>query len=536
MSQGEDSDHDEGEELLRPMSVDSESFTSESTSSFEDANSANWKRTSTSPGIRTALSLLSVTVMVVGLVVIVVGDVKVLSVKKQAEPQLFQSGVKAYDDAFHLALSEVAANTVNGSFIAGSGWSQLWTRDTSYAVELAASLVNPRASKWSLQECTEQVPTVGNPWLQDECGHFQGWPNLSDAIVGAQGAWALYLSTGDRDFLSWAYSVTQMSLVRAERDVFDGALFMGCSSFMESNSGYPASYRMNGTKVGKTKALSTNVLHYNGYKYAAMMGQELGRPHGEVDAFNAKAASLKTAIRSRFWLADKGYYAYFEDADKNLVTQMEGLGEALLLLAPDLETNTTRIDSIFANTYRTNVGLPCLWPRFDLKEVADIASYYHNGRVWPFVQGYWAMAAARHGKVDVFHEEFEHLVNLSQQQNTFAEFYELNGTFPEERRRQLWSSTGFLSMVYYGLFGLELQPRGIKFHPVKPSQGGFANTISLTNLPYRKGTLTIHVSGSGSVVESFKLNGMEKQKAFVSSNIVGAHVVEIALKETLDLS
>ena len=102
-------------------------------------------------------------------------------------------------------------------------------------------------------------------WLQDECGHFGGWPHLTDAIVGAQGAWSLFVINGDTQFLSWAYNITKNSLRRAERDAYDKTgLFTGCSSFMESNSGYPDKYKKNGDLVGSTKALSTNMLYYNG--------------------------------------------------------------------------------------------------------------------------------------------------------------------------------------------------------------------------------------------------------------------------------
>jgi len=191
------------------------------------------------------------------------------------QPFTFSSGSSAYDEAYSLAMRELSENVEDGMFIAGAGWSQLWTRDTAYAVELAASLVRPQVAKRSLERCVEQADGIGTVWLQDECGHFGGWPHLSDAIVGAQGAWAHYVVTGDKAFISWAYEITRNSLRRAERDVYDQAseLFKGCSSFMESNSGYPARYRGDGWLVGQTKALSTNVLYYNGYKLGAMMGR-----------------------------------------------------------------------------------------------------------------------------------------------------------------------------------------------------------------------------------------------------------------------
>jgi hypothetical protein len=454
----------------------------------------------------------------------------------------FSSGIQSYNDAYNLAMTEMATNVVNGTFIAGAGWDQLWTRDTSFAVELAAGLVYPQVSMTSLKESVEKDDEFGDVWLQDKCGHFGGWPNLSDAIVGARGSWELYLITGDLEFLSWAYQMTRNSLSRAERDAYDVAtgLFLGCSSFMESDSGYPAKYSMNGTLVGMTKALSTNMLHYEGYKLGSKMGQILGEKDGEIQMLQAKAEGLREKIRSRLWSREHGYYSYFEDEHESLVNQMEGLGESLVLLGTDhFEHDAARIKSIFQSTPRTKRGIPSLWPRFvypkDSKcESQWIECFYHNGRIWPFVQGYWGLAAARHGQVDMFASEFANLVWLSQQRNTFAEFYQLDGTFPPVRRRQLWSDTGFLNLVHHGLFGLTFVPNGLEFHPVKPESLFGKDTISLRGLCYRNMTLDIYVSGSGSNLTSIKVNDHELYNAFVPAALTGRHSIYITMSPPLD--
>ena len=486
----------------------------------------------------------------------------------------FDSGSlsSSYNDAFVLALDEISQNLQpDGTFMAGAGWTQLWTRDTSYAVQLSLGLLYPKESQKTLEHCTHTVESMGGTtWLQDVCGHFGGWPNLTDAVVGLQGAWSLYLATGGEDFLAQALDISERTLRWAERDVLEAktGLFKGCSSFMESNSGYPVNYKKNGEMVGQTKALSTNVLYYNGYKIAAQMREELlflreqrnqtntltdNDDQKMIHEWETKANNLATTIRSRLWLEDLGYYAYFEDANETLVTQMEGLGESLLLLAPDLESNQTRIQQIFDKTYRTPKGLPCLWPQFaNHKITKDVASYYHNGRIWPFVQGYWALAAAHHGRVDTFANELKHLVELALPNQTFAEFYELDGSFLEIRRRQLWSSAAFVGMVIHGLFGVQLQPRGILFRPIKPKQ--FLTTVhdtmddlnhavnsvnapimKLENLRYRKARLTIHVSGSGSVVESLRINGVASDEPFLSADSVGDQFIEISLREDTKL-
>ena len=153
----------------------------------------------------------------------------------------FASGVPAYDQAYQKARGVIAADVKDGKFLAGQNWAQVWTRDTSYSVELACALLHPDVSKTTLLGLTQSVAGIGECWFQDKCGHFAGWPNLTDAIVGASGAWALYLVTGDRELVRPIYERTVLSLKRAERDAYDPqtGLFRGCASFMESNSGYP---------------------------------------------------------------------------------------------------------------------------------------------------------------------------------------------------------------------------------------------------------------------------------------------------------
>jgi len=469
------------------------------------------------------------------------------------------TGNARIDRAYRLAIDELHQNIkhdANGSpyFVAGAGWDQLWTRDTAFAVEQAAGLIQPDISRKSLENCTE-VASVWNGehhfsstfWLQDVCGHFGSWPNLTDAIVGARGAWHLYLYTGNSTFLEWAYETTVSSLLRAEYDAlineehayFKGGLFGGCSSFMESNSGYPSKYQTNGALVGKTKALSTNILYYNGYYYAYKMAEILIESNIIRNSLKDRSKALKKTIRDRLWMEDKESYAYFEDEDGHLVEQTEGLGIALLLLSEDFESEH-RIKMLFKNVHRTELGIPSLWPRFDLGEIGevdmnedftDIAQWYHNGRIWPFVSGYFAIAAARHGRPDIFAEEMAHLIDLSEQKNTFAEYYELDKTFPEERSRQLWSDTGYLGIVYKGLFGMDFQTGGIEFSPSKvEGKNGVLKTdetISLLNVKYRKAILDIHVTGFGTNVTSFKLNGEVQELPKMDAYVNGRQLIEI---------
>ena len=148
------------------------------------------------------------------------------------KPFTFVSGSTEYDTAYNIARQEIDANTVDGKFVAGSGWGTLWTRDTAYAIELGAGILSPDIALRTLMKCNERDPETSNlMWVQDDCMNFGRWPNLSDSIVGAQAAWHLYLLNGDKEFLEWALSMTKNTLQRAERDAWnsDAGLFKGCS-------------------------------------------------------------------------------------------------------------------------------------------------------------------------------------------------------------------------------------------------------------------------------------------------------------------
>ena len=118
------------------------------------------------------------------------------------------------------------------------------------------------------------------------------------------------------------------------------------------------------------------------------------------------------------------------------------------------------------------------------------------------------------------------MLELSEKNDTFMEYYHPEDGRPDGSRAQLWSASGYLGMVYHGLFGLELKTDGIEFSPVVPDSFG---RLTLKNFPYRKQVLSITVLGHGSKIICFKINGQTQAKPFLSSSLKGNQVIEITL-------
>lgn len=425
-----------------------------------------------------------------------------------------RTGDARHDRAYVKAVRDVENSVTGNVFVAGESWPTLWVRDAAYALDLGAALLRPDVAVSSMRG----VAADGR-WEQDRAAHFGRWPNLTDAIVGAIGAWACYEVTGDLEFLSWSHEITRARLVRAEQEVFDGGLFRGCASFMESNSGYPPKFAFRGRAVGATKALSTNVLYYRAYTLAARAAGLLGQ---DPDPFATRAAALKDAINDRLWARDS--YAYYEDADGRLSDRWEGLGTALAVLWGVADDDQAA--AVFRTVKPTSFGLPCLWPPYPLWTGWLIRDeyHYHNGTVWPFVQGYWGWAAAERGAVDVFAAELAALAALADRAPTFHEFYR-NGR-PDGSARQLWSAAGYLALVHHGLFGIRLADGRVSFAPTVPA--GFTEP-RLTGFRYRDLTLDVTISGTGTRVTTCKLDGVAQRSPELPAGLAGAHRVAITV-------
>ncbi len=444
-----------------------------------------------------------------------------LSTDLSAYPH-YRSDIPLTDAIYNLSMEEMLKDVrSDGAFMAGEMWTGVWTRDISYSIDLALAIVNPEASRISLMK------KVQNQRIIQDTGTGGSWPVSTDRMVWALAAWDIYKVTGDREWLRSAYQIIKNSTEDDRADIFnkETGLMKGESSFMDwREQTYPV--WMEPIDIFSSQNLGTNAVHYQSLRILSAMAKELGV---SADGYRKEAREIKEGINKYLWMKDQGYYAQYLYG-KNYMIQSErsdALGEALCVLF-DIASPAQQ-KQIIENTPVTEFGIPCIYP-----QIPDMFAY-HNNTVWPFVQSYWTLAAAKvHNEKAVLQSAATiyrlAALAMSNRENMVATTGDFRGTAGSSPR-QLWSVGGALSLVYRVYFGMDFEPRGICFAPFIPQ--AFNGEKSLSNFKYRDAILNIQLKGYGDKISSFLVDGKRQSSPFLSAGLKGSHSIVIELNNQI---
>jgi hypothetical protein len=430
-----------------------------------------------------------------------------------------------------------------GTFIrAGGGYSQPWTRDASLNSWFAGSLLEPvvaRNTLWAVCQKRDDGTIVVQ---QDN----QWW----DQCIWVTAAWNHYAVTGDRAFLDAAYPVATATLATLRREHFNPTygLFMGPAFFADGIAAYPppeydasngSSFVLDHRHTRELMVLSTNCIYRQAYRCAARMARELRRPAAEAAALDQQSDAVKAAINKNLWSPQRRAYAYFlsgagPDAGKTY-SATEGSGQAFAILFD--VADAAQAAAVVKHMHYEPKGVVTLWP--NLPEFDDEHLGRHNVMIWPLVNGLWASAAAKSGDVPAYAAELSRVADLELSSgHNFYEIYnprtgEPDGGWQNERRwdpvpDQTWSATSYIAAVHRGLFGMDFEPQGLRLAPSLPSDWG---GVELAGVNYRNLTLTVVLTGHGSHVRSWMLDGASWPTRVVPPELRGQHRVAIDLGE-----
>jgi hypothetical protein len=392
-----------------------------------------------------------------------------------AQPMRSQTGSVMFDALFALAQQELAADRVEAirdpafnqgnpvpcaCFQTGERWPYVWTRDVSFAADLALSRLDPVRTRQSLQFKLSAARDGHTPGLfvAQDTGSGGSWPISSDRVVWFLAARGLLDST---PFASQTWEALQATLAQDRAMVFDArvGLYRGETSFLDwREQTYPDWTREDVRFIGDSFALSTNVLHYQALRLAEKMAREVGDERA-VD-YAGWADALARQIDARFWREDAGMYMSYigEAAHPVPYAKYDLLGISLGVLADVFPAERAR--RALANYPAVEGGSPVVWPQEAQQPI------YHNRAVWPFVSAYSLRAARRVDDAARIQLEIQSLMRGSALAGSNMENYEmrrlavhvdegaLSGPVVNSPR-QLWSVAGYLSMVLEGVFGVE---------------------------------------------------------------------------------
>src|SRR5690242_3599991 len=447
-----------------------------------------------------------------------------LSKDISAFPQ-YQSDDMLPDALYNLALEEMQnAIEPDSTFRTGKEWAGVWTRDISYSIILSMAILQPDVAMISLKK------KVKNGKIIQDTGTGGAYPISTDREIWAVAAWEVYKVTGNNEWLNYAYQVIKNSINDDLQNIYDPITGMakGESSFLDwREQTYPA--WMQPADIYESECLGTNAVHFKANTVLSEMAALLGNKEDEKK-YRDVADKIKKGVNQYLWQKDKGYfgqYLYGRDF-KILSPKSEALGEALSVYF-GVADNEEKEKSIVEKTPVTPFGISCIYP-----QIPGIPPY-HNDAVWPFVESYWALASAKAGNdrsvvramCSVYRPAALFLTN---KENFVASDGDYAGT-QINSSNMLWSLSGNISLVYRLLFGMQFNRDKLLFSPFVPK--AFEGKRTLTNFRYRKAILNIEMTGHGSKIGSFTIDGKETADYAVPANLIGPHQVTIKLANAI---
>jgi hypothetical protein len=436
----------------------------------------------------------------------------------KAYPQ-YKSPYPLSDAVYNLAIEEmVNAVEPDSTFRTGKEWAGVWTRDISYSIILAMAHLQPQVAKYSL------LRKVKNGRIIQDTGTGGAYPASTDRMIWAVAAYELYKATGDEAWLKQAYTIIKNSVDDDLQNALDKTTGMmkGESSFLDwREQTYPK--WMQPVDIYESECLGTNAVHYQANIVLSNMAMLLNDKQSAAK-YKQVAQGIKAGMNKYLWMPSKGYYAQFLYGRnfKIVSPRSEALGEALSVLFGIADGDKQK--QVISKTPVMDFGIPCIYP-----QIPNIPPY-HNNAVWPFVQSYWALAAAKAGNEAAVMQSIAAIYRPAALWVTNKEnFVASNGDFAGTQinsSNMLWSLSGSIALVHKLLFGIQFNDNSLLFKPFVPY--ALKGKRSLTNFTYRNAVFDIEMDGYGNQIKSFTLDGKATAPTIVS-NLRGHHTVKIIL-------
>jgi hypothetical protein len=378
----------------------------------------------------------------------------------------------------------------------GEGYG-VWTRDASYVGLWMGSFIDPVVAKRSIEYVTAK-----------------GIDNGEDGLAAPVAAvWNHYLVTGDSSIIRNTYGRLEAKVDRIQFDEKRGLGFARSGSFVDSGAqpeagGFP---------------LSVNILYAEAYRAMAKMAALMGDRREKTELWKTRGDAMRETIRSDYWKPACGFYTFGPKGSVSYEQQhWENLGQSLALWPQWGYSDAGRIESVLNHkgVAYTQYGFSDL--NYTSREGDE---GLHGQERWIFTEVGEAAAMARDGRMDELLELLATVIRPAAMHKTFYEVINWKTGKAWRYPGQLWHAMGYVSMIYFGVLGLEYDENGIGF-PNACVPEPLAD-LQVTNFKYRNANLKIFARGWG-VYDSLRLDGQPTTR--IPADLKGDHTVEIMLR------
>ncbi len=424
------------------------------------------------------------------------------------------------DAIYNMSIADIVSDIrPDDTYRAGAAWDGVWTRDVSYSIYLSLAYLDPQRSMNSLRA------KVKNNRIIQDTGTGGSWPVSSDRVVWTIAAWEIYKVTGDTEWLKESYEIIKNTLADDMAVVWDTThkMMHGEQSYLDwREQSYPK--WMQPKDIFESMCLGTNVVFAETFDIMSDMAEILGL-ESDKNEYEKMADTLDASINSNLWIPNLGYYSeYLYGGVYPIQSQsVDNLGQALSVIFDVASDDMAK--SIISKTPVNYYGTSSLFP-----QQPDIKPY-HNDAVWPFVQAYWNLAAAKVKNMEAFTTGLGAIYRSAALFGNHKELFvsstgDYRGTAVNSDA-QLWSAAGSAAMIYRVIAGMEFEADGIEFEPFIPA--AFSGDKTIKAFRYRNAMLDITIKGTGSEVESFTIDGVEKDDCFFPATETGNHTIVITM-------
>lgn len=421
----------------------------------------------------------------------------------------FTSGVASLDAAYNIALDtfcrctsrEFALPGQEGMWAAGllQGPGQgfgVWMRDSAHIALRCGNLLDPATARRTLLYTSSK-------------GFDNGTDGPAMAIVGL---WDYYLATGDNSVLyeAWPHLLSNIDQAE-ERFLLEYGLVRAGQSTSNDAFDEPESDGF---------CLSTEIYFMKAYESMAEMGELICYNAEAVSHWRSRSKSLRKTINQLYWNDSLGYYTAGPKGSESYkkgyweTSGAEGAVWSKFGIA-DVDRRRSVLKRM-KSVAMTDYGIK-LFPYKDKQN-------HFCGSIWTVWEAGIAAAASGEGDCDLVHQLISQQVRSCIMNKTFYEVIDADTGISWRWPGQLWHAAGFVSLLFYGLFGISYDEEGMHFSPAVSRE--LANS-RLSNLHYGRAILDIEVYGHGTCCQTV-LDGNPCEK--IPPNIEGKHIINLQMQ------